>query len=635
MLFYRISVVLIIIPIVFSVRYNEFDRDKRKILPERVQVQTDYGRIEGWNVDLGWTKQKYKHVHLFFGIPYAKPPFTELRFKPPERPDNWHGILDATYFRPACPQHPSHMEPLLKRVNISEDCLHLNIYTPYKPDSLDKPDNNRYDVMVYIHGGKFRYGSGQTFPGNIFAEDNIVVVTFNYRLNALGFLSTNDERAPGNYGFLDMIAVLEFVRDQIQYFRGNRDSVTLVGHDAGAMAAGLLTVSPKARNLFHNVIAMDGSDLCESAVVQPMDGNIDYARDLAKNIGCPYDDTERMVHCLRYSRTAQEMAYASDEVTTKQWYQGWTGGPWAATVGGSSGFLPKHPRVMREEGDFKKLKYYMSGISKDGGSDRLTSLKNIGDGLDRYQFRDVLGTWMRRYRGVLDVRRTVDTLETEYTNWVHPNNASARRQMLIDLWTDYEFGSCVDGALKSYAQYSNNITMYVFNHRSNLSTTPAWRGVDHGSELQYVAGFPYLNDPIYNTTGLKLNQKYNELDKNISEFMIRAWGDFVKYQNSTQTPIKNVTWLPFLSTNLTYFMIENNSYVMKNYRQEHYGFWREYFPVIALRPEYTTTEYPTVYPPIELRISVWVLGALAIIFLIVVAALAITLCKKRKESELY
>lgn len=62
---------------------------------------------------------------------------------------------------------------------------------------------------------------------------------------------------------------------------------------------------------------MDGSDLCESAVVQPMDGNIDYARDLAKNIGCPYDDTERMVHCLRYSRTAQEMAYASDEVTTK------------------------------------------------------------------------------------------------------------------------------------------------------------------------------------------------------------------------------------------------------------------------------------------------------------------------------
>lgn len=81
MLFYRISVVLIIIPIVFSVRYNEFDRDKRKILPERVQVQTDYGRIEGWNVDLGWTKQKYKHVHLFFGIPYAKPPFTELRFK--------------------------------------------------------------------------------------------------------------------------------------------------------------------------------------------------------------------------------------------------------------------------------------------------------------------------------------------------------------------------------------------------------------------------------------------------------------------------------------------------------------------------------------------------------------------------
>jgi hypothetical protein len=80
-LFYRISVVLITANVVLCVRYNEYDRDKRKILPKRVQVQTDYGRIEGWDVDLGWTKQKYKHVHYFFGIPYAKPPYTELRFK--------------------------------------------------------------------------------------------------------------------------------------------------------------------------------------------------------------------------------------------------------------------------------------------------------------------------------------------------------------------------------------------------------------------------------------------------------------------------------------------------------------------------------------------------------------------------
>lgn len=114
----------------------------------------------------------------------------------------------------------------------------------------------KYPVMVYIHGGDFIHGASNLFPGHIMATFyNVVVVTLNYRLGALGFLSTGDMNSPGNYGILDQVMALKWVYENVEKFNGNRDSITLFGPGAGAASAGLLMVAPQTRHIVNKVIA--------------------------------------------------------------------------------------------------------------------------------------------------------------------------------------------------------------------------------------------------------------------------------------------------------------------------------------------------------------------------------------------
>lgn len=114
----------------------------------------------------------------------------------------------------------------------------------------------KYPVMVYIHGGDFIHGASNLFPGHIMATFyKVVVVTLNYRLGALGFLSTGDMNSPGNYGILDQVMALKWVYENVEKFNGNRDSITLFGPGAGAASAGLLMVAPQTRHIVNKVIA--------------------------------------------------------------------------------------------------------------------------------------------------------------------------------------------------------------------------------------------------------------------------------------------------------------------------------------------------------------------------------------------
>ena len=134
-----------------------------------------------------------------------------------------------------------------------EDCLNLNVYSP-------KLDSKKRAVVVYIHGGAFIMGGGASYffgPGYLL-EQNIVLVTFNYRLGPLGFLSTSDSSAAGNQGLLDQVMVLQWVRDNIDKFGGDPDKVTIMGEDAGAASVTLMAMSPLASGLFHRAIALSG-----------------------------------------------------------------------------------------------------------------------------------------------------------------------------------------------------------------------------------------------------------------------------------------------------------------------------------------------------------------------------------------
>ena len=208
-------------------------------------VQTTQGRLQGSQTD---------GLHTFRGIPYADPPVGNLRFRAPQQHPGWDGVRDATEFGPISLQEgmdaldaifPAPPQPQ------SEDCLYLNVWTPALDDA-SRP------VMVWIHGGAFTLGSGSEalYSGEHLAtRGDVVVVTINYRLGVLGFLH-EPSLGETNFGMRDMIAALQWVRDNIASFGGDPNNVTIFGESAGGAAVACLLVSPEAQGLLHRAIGM-------------------------------------------------------------------------------------------------------------------------------------------------------------------------------------------------------------------------------------------------------------------------------------------------------------------------------------------------------------------------------------------
>lgn len=206
-------------------------------------VGTRSGPVRGTGTD----------VMAFKGIPYAAPPTGGLRWRAPVPPRRWTTTRDAVDFGPQCPQLSRTPVPPL----MSEDCLTLNVWTPARAAG------DRLPVIVWLHGGGFQFGSGSApeTDGAALARRGVVLVTLNYRLGALGFLAhpalsrESSRKVSGNYGLLDQILALQWVRDNISGFGGDPRNVTLMGESAGAWSAGILMASPLAKTLFHRVMA--------------------------------------------------------------------------------------------------------------------------------------------------------------------------------------------------------------------------------------------------------------------------------------------------------------------------------------------------------------------------------------------
>ncbi|MER5172461.1 carboxylesterase/lipase family protein [Thioclava kandeliae] len=230
-------------------------------------------------------------LNIFRGIPYAAPPSGERRWHAPQPVIAWDGLRDATRFGAVCPQQEARKEPekSLAKVTQDEDCLTLNIWAP--EGAKDLP------VMVWLHGGSFRFGAGSLalYHGQDLAPRGAVVVTINYRLGILGTFAHpalgEGTGSGGNFGLMDQIAALEWVRDNIAAFGGNPDNVTLFGESAGAVSVGYLLATAKTKGLIHHAIMQSGG-LAVPTVMRDEAEDIgqDFAQDCGLDRDCSADD---------------------------------------------------------------------------------------------------------------------------------------------------------------------------------------------------------------------------------------------------------------------------------------------------------------------------------------------------------
>ena len=204
-------------------------------------------------------------VTAYLGVPYAAAPVGDLRWRAPAAPVAWSGVRHADDVGPACMQQPSKPDSIFyfATPSLSEDCLTLNIWTPAKTDSERRP------VMVWLHGGGFRGGSGgaPNYAGDQLAKMGVVMVTINYRLGLFGYLADPEldresaQHVSGNYGTLDQIAALAWVKRNIARFGGDPNRVTLIGQSAGSFSVSYLMASPLAKGLFQRAIGESGATM--------------------------------------------------------------------------------------------------------------------------------------------------------------------------------------------------------------------------------------------------------------------------------------------------------------------------------------------------------------------------------------
>lgn len=253
------------------------------------------------------TLQGFEHdgVHGFKGIPYAAPISGENRWRPPQPPEHWSDVRDATQAGVVCQQPilklptwlfgraAGLLDPLInpaKTLPMGDDCLNLNVWTPAPDPEAKLP------VMFWIHGGGSTQGSGSMpmYDGAALAKKGVVVVNINYRLGLAGFLSAPDyfdgDFGTPNRGFLDMIAALRWVQQNISQFGGDPDQVTIFGESAGGVAISVLLASPASKGLFHRAIMMSGVPECGASLSQHQA----LAGELFEKVGIKRGDAEAL-----------------------------------------------------------------------------------------------------------------------------------------------------------------------------------------------------------------------------------------------------------------------------------------------------------------------------------------------------
>ncbi|KAK6486928.1 neuroligin-4 [Huso huso] len=568
-------------------------------------ITTHYGKLRGLKTPL--PNEILGPVEQYLGVPYASPPTGERRFQPPEPPSSWTGIRNATRFAAVCPQYLedrfllNDMLPVWFTASLdtvvnyvqdqNEDCLYLNIYVPTedgantKKQADDITNNDRGEdedihdenglkpVMVYIHGGSYMEGTGNMIDGSILASyGNVIVITLNYRLGVLGFLSTGDQAAKGNYGLLDQIQALRWIKENIQTFKGDPKRVTIFGSGAGASCVSLLTLSHYSEDLFQKAIIQSGTALSSWAVnYQPAK----YTRMLAEKVGCNMLDTIDLVECLR-NKNYKELI--EQYITPAKYHIAF--GP---VIDGD--VIPDDPQILMEQGEF--LNYdIMLGVNQGEGFKFVDGIVDSEDGVSANDFDFAVSDFVDHLYGYPEGKDTLrETIKFMYTDWADKENPETRRKTLVALFTDHQWVAPAVATADLHAQYGSPTYFYAFYHHCQSDMKPSWADSAHGDEVPYVFGIPMIGP-----TDL-FNCNFSKNDVMLSAVVMTYWTNFAKTGDPNQpvpqdtkfihtkpNRFEEVAWSKYNPKDQLYLHIGLKPRVRDHYRATKVAFWLELVP---------------------------------------------------------
>lgn len=551
---------------------------------EHPLVETKNGLLEGFR-----SKVLGRTVLNFLGIPYAEPPIGELRFQKPQPINEWKNlanpknnssagsvdtVLYAKTFGPPCIQFiPSKIKltPWISKnvANSSEDCLYLNIWVP--EDTSE--DSFLKTVMVWIHGGAFFSGSSDVdlYNGDILASvGDVIVVSLNYRLGALGFLTTvNDDIAPGNMGMYDQVLALQWIKENIEFFGGDPDNIVLFGQSAGATSAGLHMFSPLTKDIPSRLILQSGSPLFPKIYYENL---LEKSSQFSIETGCgdllvPNGNISSVLECLQ-SLPVESIVKAHEPLF--QLYKI----PFFPHAGDE--FLPELPHDMiYEPSTIGSQSEILLGNNEDEGSFFLHLF-----------FPDV---FTNEFNGTGSNNKnmfnlTINELQayiTQAYSFIPQNQASTMSQFFLasasaskdtskmlkathDIIGDSGFVCPAVLFSELLSEYNVTVYHYLLNGRPSNSPWNQWMGTTHLDEVPFIFGLP-----------LKHPKKYTKDEIDFSRNLINIWTTFAKtgkvFDSNQQLNLNKkhgkkdqLNWPPFNKDSPNYLEMSPGNFTVKS-----------------------------------------------------------------------
>ncbi|KAG8549112.1 hypothetical protein GDO81_022641 [Engystomops pustulosus] len=488
-------------------------------------IETKQGKVSGIK------KSVISHtVTAYLGIPYAEAPTGEKRFQKPEPRAPWEGIYQATSYGNSCYQNKEEAERFSEAIGtdmwsvkneMSEDCL-KSISTPAS-------------VMVYIYGGAFYSGSSalDLYDGSVLAaSENVIVVSLNYRLGALGFLAfPGNAKAPGNAGLFDQRLALQWVHENIAAFGGNPDSVTIFGISAGGVSVGYHVISPGSRPYFNRAIMQT------DWAFRSQESTRKLSLKLAKSVDCPTEDDDATIACLQ--------KVDANKLTSTQ-ILGMTGPTLTFFVPIlDDDFLTDIPKSLVK---YSKVNTdILIGVAKDDGStftlmgapgisvknESLITTEQLKDGLKFY------------FPSEDDIN--VKSVMLLYKDWNDAKNKEKNRDALEKILKDNFFTCPAKYFANFVVKAKNNVFVYEYAHRPSIETLPEWMGVIH--------------------------------EQIFSRRLMKIWANFARNGNPSDDDFK---WPRYSKEEQSYAILKVDDIdVQQNWNTQKCHFWNSFYPELV------------------------------------------------------